>query len=161
MTILFFSKCLKFDVDWRKRTNNSEKVGQFSDNWIWIGSCKFLQLWTGYLPSAVNVLTKSRKISPNSEGHIFQMNFTQNEKKKLIKALSWKLGSICDTFTFWLPKPVLKQWCWESFLTKIFTVCNSGSTLAMTMIFSFKVFKLWWRIEKGKKWWRKSFLFFK
>ena len=79
---MFFSKCLKFDVDSRNGTKNQENVSRFSDNCIWIGTCKFSQTWTGYLPSAVNVLTKTPNISSNTRGDIFQMKFTENDKKR-------------------------------------------------------------------------------
>ena len=82
MTIMFFfSKCLKFDVDSTNKTKNSEKVFGFSDNCIWVESCKFSQTWTGYLPLAVNVLTNTPKISANTRGNIFQTNFPENDEK--------------------------------------------------------------------------------
>ena len=81
VTIMFFSNYLKFDVVSRNWTKNPEKYFGFSDNCIWLGSCKFSQPWTGYFPSAVNVLTNNPKISPNTRGDIFLMKFTENEKK--------------------------------------------------------------------------------
>ena len=81
VTIMFFSKCLKFDVDSGNGTKNQQKVYRFSDNCIWIGSCRFSQDWTGYLPSTGNVLTNTSNISPNTRGDIFQINFTENDKK--------------------------------------------------------------------------------
>ena len=53
----------------------------FLDNWIWVGSCKFLESWTGYFSSAVIVLTKTHKKSPNTRGDIFQNNFSENDEK--------------------------------------------------------------------------------
>ena len=55
----FFSKGLKFDVDSRNGIKNSENFFRFSDNCIWIGSCKFPKYWKGYLPSTLNVLTNT------------------------------------------------------------------------------------------------------
>ena len=34
------------------------------------------------MPSAVNVLTKTPNISSNTRGDIFQINFTENDKKR-------------------------------------------------------------------------------
>ena len=45
-----------------------------------------------------------------------------------------------DDFTCSLSKRVLKRRFLESGLTKIFTVCNFGTILPMTIIFSFKMF---------------------
>ena len=79
---VFFSKRLQSDVDSRNGIKNFENVYRFLDNCIWIGTCKFSQPWTGYLPSTVNVLTNTPKISPNIRGDIFQINFAEKDKKK-------------------------------------------------------------------------------
>ena len=52
----------------------------FSDSCIWIGSGRFSQCRTKYLPSVVNVLTLAPKISPNARGDIFQINFNENDE---------------------------------------------------------------------------------
>ena len=57
MTIKFFLKCLKFDVNARNGTKNWEKGFRFLDNCICIGSSKFSQFQRLYLSSVVNVLT--------------------------------------------------------------------------------------------------------
>ena len=55
MTMIFFSKSLKFGVDSRKGLKKSEKVFGFNDNCIWIDDNKFSQSRKGYLSLAVNV----------------------------------------------------------------------------------------------------------
>ena len=62
MTMKFFSKWLKFDVDCRKRTKESLKVFDFKDNSILIGDVKISLSRTGYLSLAVNVLRNTPKI---------------------------------------------------------------------------------------------------
>ena len=62
MTIIFFSKSLKFDVDSRKETKKSEKIVGCKDNCTWIGFDKFTQSRTRYLSLAVNVLRNAPKI---------------------------------------------------------------------------------------------------
>ena len=141
---------------WKK---NSEKVFCFSDNCIWIGSCKFSQPGTGDLPSAVNVLTKMPKISPNTRGDIFQNNFAENFKWKWSNRSQGDFASSWDAFTCWWPKPVLKRCSWESFLTRIFTVSLFGNILVTTIIFSYKMFKILCRIQKWNEKWRKGFSF--
>ena len=55
---------------------NEKKFFCFKENNIWIGRCKFSQYWTGYLPSAVNVLKNTTKeIAPNTRWAIIQINF--------------------------------------------------------------------------------------
>ena len=112
-----------------------EKYFRFLDNRIWIGSHKFSQYWTGYLTSAVNVLRNILKIWLNSTGDIFQINFSQNDENTWQKRSHRDFGSIFDNLTCWVSKCFLKQRFLESFLTKIFTVCNFRNTLAMTIIF--------------------------
>ena len=87
MTIILFSECVKFDVDSRNGTKSWEKAFGFSDNCILIGSCKFSQSWTGYLPSAVNVLTNNPKISLNTRRDTFEINFPNNNEKHYESAL--------------------------------------------------------------------------
>ena len=50
----------------------------FSDSCIWIGSDRFSQSWTEYLPSVVNVFTLTPKISPYTMGDIFQINLNED-----------------------------------------------------------------------------------
>ena len=71
-------KCLKFDVDSRNGTKNSENVSRFWDKCIWTRSWKFSQCTIGYLASAVNVLRNTYKISSDSRGDILLNNFFQN-----------------------------------------------------------------------------------
>ena len=58
-----------------------EKVFYFSYNSFRIGSGIFSKSWTGYLSSAINMLTNTSKIPPNSRGDIFQLNFNENGEK--------------------------------------------------------------------------------
>ena len=83
MSIIFFSKCLKFDLDSknRKKKKNSEKLFCFSDNCIWIGNCKFSQSSTKYFPSTAYVLTNTLKTLHNTLGNIFKINVPQNDEK--------------------------------------------------------------------------------
>ena len=56
MTIIFFFKYLKSDVDSTNGTKKSEKVVSFEDNCICIGDDKFTQSGTGYLSLADHVI---------------------------------------------------------------------------------------------------------
>ena len=66
-------------------SENAQKIEKmlfyFSDSGIWIGSGRFPQCWTKYLPSVIKVLTLTTKISPNTRGDIFQINFNENQEK--------------------------------------------------------------------------------
>ena len=58
----FYWKYLKFNLDLRKWTINSEKDFCFWGNCIWIGIVKLSLLRTGFFSSAANLLTSSPKI---------------------------------------------------------------------------------------------------
>ena len=62
MTIIFFSNCLKLDVDSRKRTKKREKFFGFKDNCILIGDNQFSQSKKAYFSLAVNMLQTTRTI---------------------------------------------------------------------------------------------------
>ena len=124
MTIILFFKMFKIWRRFQKWIKKLRKMFCFWDNCIWIGSCKFSQSWTGYLPPAVNLLRNTTKTSPNTRGHIFQINFPQNDEKTWQKCSHGDFASISDVFTCWLSKRVLKRRFLESGLRKIFTVSN-------------------------------------
>ena len=60
--VIFFSKYLKFNLDFKNAARNSEKGFCFWDNCIWIGIVKLSLLKTGYFSSAANVSTSSPKV---------------------------------------------------------------------------------------------------
>ena len=114
----------------------------------------------GYLQSALNVLRNIPKISRNSTRDIFQINFFRNDENTWEKCPHGDFTSICDTFTCWLSKRFLKQRFLESALTKIFTVCNFGNTLAIAIIFFFsKCLRFNLDCRNGTKNWEEDFRF--
>ena len=70
----FFSKCLKFIVDFKNAAKNSENVFCFWDNCIWNFIVKLSLLTRGYFSSAANVLTSSPKIWHFNNRNFFQIN---------------------------------------------------------------------------------------
>ena len=75
MRVIFFSKCLKFKLDFKNAAKNWEKVFCFWDNCIWIGIVKLRLLRTAYLSSASNVLTSCTNILHVNMRHFFQINW--------------------------------------------------------------------------------------
>ena len=144
MTIIFsfkkFKNWCRFR-NWKKK--NKKKFFYFSDSCIWIKNCKFSQSWKKYLPSAVNLLTLTPKISPKTRGDIFQIYFNENDEKTWQKWSHGDFASIWDVFTCWVSRRLLKPCFLESGVTKVFRVCNFGNILAMTIILFFKMFKIW------------------
>ena len=65
----------------KNRNKKLEKGFGFSGNCIRIGSGKLSQSSTGYLSSAVNILTNNPNTSPKTRGEIFQINFPENDEK--------------------------------------------------------------------------------
>ena len=57
----FLAKCLKFNVDFKNSSKNSEKVFCFWDNCIWNGIVKLSLCSARYFSLAPNVLTSSLK----------------------------------------------------------------------------------------------------
>ena len=161
ITIIFSFKMFEIWCRFQIWNKIIENFFYFLDSCIWIGSGKFSQSWTKYLPSAVNVLTLTPKISPNSRGAIFQINFPENDEKTWSNCSHRDSASIWDAFTCWLSNRVLRSSVLGSGLTKIFTVCNFGKTLAMTNVFSLKMFQIWCRFQKCKKKLTKNFSVFR
>ena len=76
----FYSKCLKFNVDFKNAAKNWEKVFCFWDNCIWIGIVKLSLLRTGYFSLAANVLTSSTKIWHVNKRDFSQLSFLGSDK---------------------------------------------------------------------------------
>ena len=81
MTIIFFSKCLKFDRDSWNETKKSGKIGGFKDNSICIGDDRFTQYRAAYFSLAVNVLRNTPKIQRITKGEISQIRVSQSAEK--------------------------------------------------------------------------------
>ena len=113
------------------------------------------------MPSAVNVLNLTPKISPKIWWDIFQINFNENDEKTWYKRSHGDFASIWEAFTCWLSKRVLKRRFLERALSKFFTICKFGNTLALTINIWFKRFKIWCRFQKWNKKFRKTFSFYR
>ena len=75
VTVIFHSKCLKINIDFKKAAKKSEKVFCFWDHCIWIGIVKLSQCRTRYFSSAANLLRSSPKIWHANKRDLFQLNF--------------------------------------------------------------------------------------
>ena len=73
LSVIFFSKYLKFVIDFKNAAKSWAKVFCFWDNCIWIGIVKLSLLWTGYFSSTGNVLTTSPKIRHVKNRDFFQL----------------------------------------------------------------------------------------
>ena len=99
MRVIFFSKCLKFKLDFKNAAKNWEKVFCFWDNCIWIGIVKLSLLRTGYFSSAANVLTSSPKILHVNKRDFFQLNFLGSDP------WIWERCCDADFNSAWAPLP--------------------------------------------------------
>ena len=88
MRVIFFSKFLKFNLDFKTLAKNWEKVICFWDNFIWIGIVKLSLVRTGYFSSGANVLTSSPKIWHVIKRNVFQLNWLGVDQ--------WIWQSCCD-----------------------------------------------------------------
>ena len=102
-----FLKMFKILCRFQKLKKKLRKFFQFSDNCIWIGSCKLSQSSTGYLSSAVNVLTNSPKISPIIRGEISKstsLRMMKKHDKSALMEISEVFGTLSQVYSqsvFW------------------------------------------------------------
>ena len=83
-------------------------------------------------------------------------------RKKQDKSALMEISQVFQrAFTCSISRRVLKRRFLESGLTKIFTVCSFGNTVTMTIIFFFKIFKIWCRFKKRNEKFRKCLSFFR
>ena len=75
MRVVSFSKCSKFNLDFKYAAKNIENVFFFFwDSCIWIGIVKLSLLRTAYFSSAVNMLTSCPKIGHVNKRDVFQLH---------------------------------------------------------------------------------------
>ena len=80
MRVIFFSKCSKFNVDFKNAEKKPEIFFCFWYNWIWIDIVKLSLLRTWYLSLAANMLGNSRKICHKTKRHFLQLNWHQSNQ---------------------------------------------------------------------------------
>ena len=80
LRVIFYSKCLKSNLDLKNAVKNWQKAFCFWDNFIWIGIVKLSLLRTGYFSLAANVLTSSPKIWHVNKRDFFQLNFLGSDR---------------------------------------------------------------------------------
>ena len=138
-------------MDCTSWTKCLEYIFRILYNCIWIGSRMFSLLRREYLSSAVNVLTMSPKgenISNRDFFHVYLANCQQKVWRKLFHA---------DLISIWFalrcsPSEGALKWGYPNIrLTIYLTVYNFINTLAMNIIFFFKMLKIWWRFQKWKE----------
>ena len=131
----FVWKCSKFKLDFKNAQKNSEKVFCFWDNCIWIGCVKLSLLRTEYLPSALNVLTKSLQILNITSRDFLKTQLSSQWSIHMVKFLSFRFQQCLDPFTM-----LVFEWSSEMGLvrdwSKLFLVVrNFGNTSAMRVIY--------------------------
>ena len=113
----FYSKCLKFNLDFKNAAKNWEKVFCFWDNCIWIGIVK-LSLWrTRYFSSAANVLTSSPKIWHVNKRDFFWHNFLASDQWIWQRCCDADFNSAWAHWPYCLSKHPLKQDFLDIYLT--------------------------------------------
>ena len=92
-------------------------------------------------------------------GRCFPNYFSSQWSKNMVKVLSGRFYLCLEPFNLLTVEDVLRRRWIVSGVTKPWTVANFGNTLAMTIIFFWKMFEMWWRFHKWNKNSRKFFFF--
>ena len=100
----FFSKCSKFNLDFKNPRKNREKVFCFWYNCISYGIYKLSLLRRGYFSSVANVLSSNPTICHVNKRDLFRTQFICQGPMNLMKMLSWRFQQCLGTFTILLPK---------------------------------------------------------
>ena len=80
LRFIFFTKYLKFILDFENVAKKWENFFCFGDNCIWIGTVKLSLVRTGCFSSAANVLTSSPKIWHVKNRDFFQLNWLGSDQ---------------------------------------------------------------------------------
>ena len=136
---------------------NWEKVFGFSDNTIWVCCGKFSLLLREYLPSDVRVLTNSLNISDLTKSKFFQLNLSKINRAVVQKWWLADFGSVWEPLTRWLRKGCLKKDFLNIKVAFFFGDNTFQNTQAMKLMFSFKIIRIWCRLQKPNEKSCKSF----
>ena len=104
------------------------------------------------------MLTNNPMIWNFNQGDIFQIISPHSDEKIWQKCSHEDFASVWNNLTCWLSKEVLRQRWIVSGVTKPWTVANLGKTLATTIFYFLKMFKIWWRFHEWNKTPGKCFL---
>ena len=116
---------MKFNIDLKNATKNSEKVFCFWDNCIRIGIVK-LSLWRrGYFSSAGNVLTSRPKIWDVNNRDFFQLNWLEYAQWRGYRCCDGDLNSALAPLPCCLSKGSLKRGFLDIYLTRFSDSVNS------------------------------------
>ena len=141
MRTSFFSKCLKFNIDFKNAVKISEKVFCFSDNLIWFGTVKLSLLRTGYFSLIANVLTSSTNVWHLRE-RLFPTQFPWQWSMNMIKVLWCRFQKCLATFTMLLVERSSQTGLLRHLYDYVFAVRNFGNRKCLRDIFFFKIFEI-------------------
>ena len=151
----FFSKCSKFDEDFKNWEKNWENIFSFSDNCIWYNTCRVHIYPRKYLWSGVNNLIKTRKSSNIIKRQLSRVSLTESDNQIWYKYSHGHLTSVLHRSTCWPWKGAMTR-CYLNICVKVHsTVGNFENTYAARVIFIFKMIKIWCRLDKLRKMLRK------
>ena len=110
---IFYFRTLESSCRYRKCQKKKKKTAPksfgFSDNFSWIGNGKFSLLLRKYSLLAVNVLTRSPKISDLIKKIFFELTLAQIDEKIESKYFSAYIWGFWDKLALWLPKMFQKK----------------------------------------------------
>ena len=124
---LFFSKCLKLNVDFANSVENWEKIFSLLDNIsiCWPG---FSLLKKKYFSSGVIVLTDGLKIWDIIKKDFFQLKLSQSLEQRWQSYYRADYTSVWDPLTLWLWWSVLKHESLDIYISTYFAAFNFGRT---------------------------------
>ena len=154
MTIIFISKCLKFNDGSRNWTKDLKNFFVFKI----IAFESETAIYHSLEQDTCHWQSKSYE-TPLRFNILVREIFSKSGSLSMMKRLPCRFYKTLDAETWWLSKGVPKRCFLKSGLSMSFTVCNFQNKEAMKIIFFFKTFKIWCRFQKWNKKIRKSFSF--
>ena len=128
MRAIFFWKCLKFNVHFKKGQNNWRKAFCFWDKFIWLCCVKMPPLRREYLSSAVSVLENSLKTLNVTKSDFFQLSYLHSDQWIWWRCCRWDWNSALSCLPCCLTMRPLKRDFLGIYLTRLSRKCNFGNT---------------------------------
>ena len=131
-----------------------KNVFSFSNNCVWYNSCRFQILQREYLSLVVNVLIKTLKSSNINNSEVSHGTFSQSDKKKLIKVLSWRFYNSLGFFNMFTIEGSYETGLFKHFRRGAFHnlyfrkyICSQGLLKSIIKVLSYRLHKCLWRID--------------
>ena len=139
--VIFFWKCLKFNLHIKNAKRNRENNFSFWDNCIWIGCQKLSLLKREYLSSTVNMLTNILKNLHITKRHFLATQLPSQWSIDMVKVVSFRFYRSLVPLTILFVQGSSETGLFRHLFNHVFRSLWFRKYISQQRLFSLKMFK--------------------